>query len=51
MVYKLIAKNTVEEKILALQKRKGELADVIEGEGAQITDMSREELIDLFSAR
>lgn len=50
-VYKLVAKNTVEEKILALQKRKGELADVIEGEGAQLTDMSREELIELFSAR
>lgn len=50
-VYKLIAKNTVEEKILALQKRKGELADVIEGEGTQLTDMSKEELMDLFSAR
>jgi superfamily II DNA or RNA helicase len=51
MVYKLIAKNTVEEKILALQKRKGELADVIEGEGASIGDLSEGELLALFSVR
>ncbi len=51
MVYKLIAKNTVEEKILALQKRKGELADVIEGEGASLSEMTKDELMDLFSAR
>lgn len=50
-VYKLIAQNTVEEKILALQKRKGELADVIEGEGSSVGDMSRDELMELFSAR
>ena len=50
-VYKLIAKNTVEEKILKLQKLKGELADVIEGGGETITNMNKTELLELFSAR
>lgn len=48
-VYKLIAKNTVEEKILKLQESKKELADaVITGENISLSKMSKEELLDLF---
>ncbi len=48
-VYKLIAKNTIEEKILALQQEKLKLADSIiaEGEGL-LTGMSAQELLKLF---
>ncbi len=48
-VYDLIAKDTVEEKILELQSKKGELMDAVTG-GAQggILDMSKEELLALF---
>ena len=49
-VYKLIAKNTVEEKILKLQESKKELADaVITGENISLSKLSKEELSDLFS--
>lgn len=48
-VYKLIAKDTIEEKILALQSRKAELMDAVtDGGGNGILDMSREELLALF---
>lgn len=48
-VYKLIAKNTVEEKILKLQESKKELADaVITGENISLAKMSKDELLDLF---
>jgi len=48
-VYDLIAKDTVEEKILDLQSRKAELMDAVTG-GAQggILNMSKEELLALF---
>ena len=48
-VYKLIAKNTVEEKILKLQETKKDLADqVINGTGAGLSGMSKEELLELL---
>ncbi|MGN0298395.1 MAG: SNF2 helicase associated domain-containing protein [Lachnospiraceae bacterium] len=49
-VYKLIAKNTIEEKILQLQDRKKELADqILTGEGANIGAMSKDEILALLS--
>lgn len=49
-VYKLIAKDTLEERILDMQKNKAGLADMIvrEGDGA-FARMSREEIIALFT--
>ena len=48
-VYKLIAKNTIEEKILQLQEKKKELADqILEGESVSIGTMSKEELLDIL---
>ena len=48
-VYKLIAQDTVEEKILQLQEKKGRLAkSLLEGDGA-LARLSAEELLGLFS--
>lgn len=48
-VVKLIAKNTIEERILRLQEMKQDLADrIICEEGVGITSMSKEELLGLF---
>ena len=48
-VFKLIAKNTIEEKIAALQETKRELADeILSGEGGSLTKMSKEELLELL---
>ena len=48
-VYKLIAKGTIEEKIQKLQEKKKDLADqVISGESGQLTEMSREDLLNLL---
>lgn len=48
-VYKLIAKDTIEEKIMALQSRKAELMDAVTGgTGGGILDMSKEELLALL---
>ncbi len=48
-VYDLIAKDTVEEKILDLQSRKAELMDAVTGDTqGGILDMSKEELLALF---
>lgn len=49
-VYKLIAKDTLEERILDMQRNKADLADMIvrEGDGA-FARMSREEIIALFA--
>lgn len=48
-VFKIIAKNTIEEKILKLQETKAELADMIvkDGDGS-ITKMSIQELSNIF---
>ena len=48
-VYKLIAKDTIEEKIVKMQETKRELADMgLSGENGGITRMSREELMELL---
>lgn len=48
-VYRLIAKGTIEEKILALQEAKRDLADaILAGEAASLTSLSNEELLALL---
>ncbi len=49
-VYKLVAKNTIEEKIISLQEKKRELADqLLDGEGIANTSFTKEELMELLS--
>lgn len=49
-VYKLIVKDTIEEKIVQMQETKRNLADsVLEGENGSITQMSKEELLELLA--
>ncbi len=48
-VYKLIAKNTIEEKIVKLQEAKRALADeILSGNTGGLMSMSREELLELL---
>jgi SNF2 family DNA or RNA helicase len=47
-VYKLIGKNTIEEKILELQLRKRELAQTVAGTEEGILALSSEELMGLL---
>lgn len=48
-VYKLIVKGTIEEKIVALQEKKQELADeILSGEGMSVSRFSKEELLELL---
>ena len=48
-VYKLIAKNSIEENIVKLQERKNELADsILGGEGIGSGSFSKEELLQLL---
>ncbi len=48
-VYKLLVKNSIEEKIQNLQEKKGDLAEqIIGGETGQLGSMSREELLELL---
>lgn len=48
-VYRLIVKDTIEEKIVKLQEKKKELAEqLLDGEGMDSTDFSREELLELL---
>ena len=50
-VYKLITKDTIEEKILELQEKKSSLLDAISGcEDAGILNMSSEELLSLLKS-
>jgi len=48
IVYRLVAKDTVEERILALQERKRTLADVALGEADHAGGITREELLSLL---
>ena len=49
-VYRMIVKDTIEEKILALQESKRDLADaVLSGESASLASLSNEELMELLS--
>ena len=48
-VYRLIAKDTIEENIIRLQNKKRELADsILKGEGMSKASFSREELLELI---
>lgn len=48
-VYKIIAKDTIEEKIVQMQESKRDLADrILSGETGSITKMSKEELLELL---
>ena len=48
-VYKLIMKDTIEEKIVALQEKKSDLAEqILSGEGMSEIGFSKEELLDLL---
>ena len=49
-VFKLIVKNTIEEKILEMQNAKKDLADaILSGEGESLMNMSREQLMELLT--
>jgi SNF2 family DNA or RNA helicase len=48
MVYRMVAKDTVEEAILALQERKRQIADAALGEAEQGLALTREDLIALL---
>jgi superfamily II DNA or RNA helicase len=48
MVYRMVAKDTVEERILGLQEKKRRLADVALGEAGQAGGITREELLALL---
>ena len=51
LVYRLIAQNTIEEKILNLQQKKARLADqILSGEGSSTPVFSREELLELLQS-
>lgn len=51
-VYRLVAENTVEEKILALQNRKAQLADTVYCESGPATGMlSESDIVELLSGR
>lgn len=48
-VYKLIVKNSIEEKILKMQEDKKNLADaILNGESTGLMDMSKEDLLQLL---
>ncbi len=49
MVYRLVAEETVEERILALQQRKRELADAALGDADQAASITRDELLALLA--
>jgi superfamily II DNA or RNA helicase len=48
MVYRLVARDTVEERILALQEKKRSLAEVALGEAGQTFGITREDLLALL---
>jgi SNF2 family DNA or RNA helicase len=48
MVYRMVAKDTVEERILTLQERKRQLADAALGEADQASPITRAELLALL---
>lgn len=51
-VYKLIAKDTIEEKIQKIQEDKKNLADsILTGEMGGLAQMTREEIMDLLGAK
>jgi superfamily II DNA or RNA helicase len=49
MVYRMVAKDTVEERILALQEKKRAMADAALGEASQAAAITKEELLGLLA--
>ncbi|HJQ05627.1 MAG TPA: DEAD/DEAH box helicase [Nocardioides sp.] len=50
MVYRLVATDTIEQKVMELKSRKAELfAQVIDGDGAMTTSISAQDIRDLFA--
>lgn len=49
MVYRLVARDTVEERILALQEKKRNVADVALGEAGQAGGITRDDLLALLA--
>lgn len=50
-VFKLVTRNTIEERILALQERKAQLAEsILDGEGGLETNLTRETILNLLGA-
>jgi superfamily II DNA or RNA helicase len=49
MVYRLVALDTVEQRILALQERKRALADAALGEGDRAAGLTRDDLLELLA--
>ena len=48
-VYRLIAKGSIEEKIIKLQDTKRDLSDqIIQGDGSSLSGMSREDFLELL---
>ena len=48
-VYRLVSEGTIEEKIMAIQERKAQLAEqVLEGAGMDSGSITREELLELL---
>jgi len=48
-VYRIIVKDTIEERILAMQEAKRDLAEaVLSGEGTSLASLSQEELLELL---
>ena len=49
-VYKLIVKNSIEEKIVKMQQEKADLADaILNGENGNVVNMSKDDLLQLLS--
>ena len=50
-VFKLISKNTIEERIRELQKRKAKLADnILNGETISLSSLSKKELLSILNS-
>ena len=48
-VYKLVMKDSIEEKIIALQEKKKDLADMfVENNDGNISSMSKDDIVELF---
>jgi SNF2 family DNA or RNA helicase len=48
-VYRFISSDTIEEKIAKLQQRKTELADMFVNSNNPLSDLSKEEIMELLS--
>ena len=49
MIYRIVADQTVEERILELQKKKRRLADAALGNASQAAAITKQELLDLLA--